>query len=75
MRRKADTRDSRIKRLTLTRAGESLVQRSFAAQTRVIKAMAAVMSDAELEQMDDLMSRVDGAIDGLTGSIRQDHNR
>jgi DNA-binding MarR family transcriptional regulator len=75
VRRKADPRDSRIKRLTLTRAGESLVQRSFAAQTRVIKAMAAVMSDAELEQMDDLMSRVDGAIDGLTGSIRQDHNR
>ncbi len=70
VRRRADPQDSRIKRLTLTRAGESLVQRSFAAQTRVIKAMVAVMSDDELGHMRDLMNRVDAAIDSLTASIR-----
>jgi DNA-binding MarR family transcriptional regulator len=70
VRRKADPQDSRIKRLTLTRAGESLVQRSFAAQARVIKAMAAVMTDDELANMRDLMNRVDDAIGRLTESIR-----
>ena len=65
VRRVPDPDDSRVKRLNLTRAGEALVQQSFAVQTRVIKAMAAVMSDDELEQTADLMGRVGDAIDQL----------
>ena len=65
VRRTADRDDSRVKRLSLTRAGEALVRQSFAVQTRVIKAMAAVMSDTELEQTADLMGRVGEAIDRL----------
>ena len=65
VRRVPDPKDSRVKRLRLTRAGEALVQQSFAVQTRVIKAMAAVMSDDELERTADLMGRVGEAIDQL----------
>lgn len=65
VRRTPDPEDSRNNRLTLTAKGEALVQESFALQNRVVKAMVAVMSDAELEQMADVMRRVSGAIDAL----------
>ena len=70
VRRITDPEDSRVKRLSLTRAGDALVRRSFAVQSKVIKAMASVMSDAELDRMADVMNRVDDAIDRLTGSAR-----
>ena len=70
VRRKSDAEDSRVKRLSLTRKGQALVQQSFAVQCKVIKAMASVMSDAELDRMADVMDRVDDAIDSLIGSIR-----
>lgn len=66
IRRKADADDSRIKRLSLTRSGTTLVCKSFAIQTRVITAMAEVMTDDELEQTADMMKRVGAAIDNLT---------
>ena len=65
VRRTPDPEDSRVKRLSLTRSGDALVCRSFAVQTRVIKAMTSVMSDAELEQTADLMGRVGEAVDRL----------
>ena len=65
VRRTSDPDDSRIKRLSLTRSGNALVERSFAVQTKVIKAMASVMSDEELEATADLMTRVGAAVDKL----------
>lgn len=63
--RASDPHDSRVNRLNLTRSGHSLVEKSFAVQTRVIKTMAAVMTDEELERTADVMNRVGTAIDEL----------
>jgi len=41
------------------------VQKSFAVQTRVIQAMASVLSDEELERTAETMTRVGDAIDEL----------
>ena len=65
IRRTPDSQDSRIKRLSLTRAGDALVKKSFAVQTRVIKAMTSVMTDEELEHTADIMGRVGAAVDQL----------
>lgn len=65
VRRTPDSDDSRIKRLSLTRSGTALVQKSFAVQTRVIHAMASVLSDEELERTAETMTRVGDAIDEL----------
>ena len=70
IRREPDPEDSRIKRLSLTRSGDALVQRSFAVQTRVISAMASVMSDDELEHTASVMTRVGEAIDQLIEKAR-----
>ena len=71
IRRTPDAEDSRIKRLSLTHSGNALVERSFAVQTRVIKAMVAVMSDEELEHTADIMGRVGAAVDQLIETGRQ----
>lgn len=68
--RTSDPCDSRINRLDLTRSGHELVEQSFALQTRVIRAMASVMTDEELEQTADVMSRVGAAIDELVEKSR-----
>ena len=65
VRRTPDAEDSRIKRLSLTRKGDELVQRSYTMQTRVINAMVSVMSNDELELTSDIMGRVGHAIDKL----------
>jgi DNA-binding MarR family transcriptional regulator len=65
--RTTDLEDSRVNRLNLSRSGRALVEKSFAVQTRVIKAMTSVMSDEELEFTSDLMNRVGAAIDELLG--------
>ena len=70
VRRTTDPDDSRVKRLSLTAAGHELVRASFAVQSKVVRAMASVMSDEELEHMTDIMSRVDGAIDRLVTGAR-----
>ncbi len=61
--RQTDPQDSRNKRLSLTPAGEKLVHQSFALQNQVVKAMTSVMTNAELQQMADVMARVTKAID------------
>lgn len=63
--RTSDPDDSRINRLNLTRSGYALVEKSFAVQSRVIDAMASVMTDDELERTADVMKRIDTAIDDL----------
>lgn len=68
--RTSDPEDSRVNRLELTRSGHALVERSFAVQTRVIKAMSSAMTDAELEMTGDIMTRVGAAIDELLGDSR-----
>ena len=68
--RTTDPEDSPVNRLNLSRSGGALVEKSFAVQTRVIKAMTSVMSDEELEFTSDLMSRVGAAIDELLGDSR-----
>ena len=68
--RSADSDDSRIKRLSLTFSGEALVEKSFSVQASVIKAMASVLTDDELELTGDIMSRVGSAVDQLTEKAR-----
>lgn len=65
VRRTPDPDDTRNKRVRLTRAGQALVRKSFALQNRVIKAMADVMSDGELEHTQAIMKRVGAAVDEL----------
>ena len=65
--RSSDPDDSRVNRLDLTPSGHELVEQSFALQTRVIRAMASVMTDEELEQTADIMTRVGAAVDALLG--------
>ena len=71
VRRTPDSRDSRIKRLSLTRRGTATVEASFAVQNRVIKAMASVMTDQELATTAGIMERVGGAIDQLIEAERR----
>lgn len=63
--RAPDPDDTRNKRVSLTRAGLALVERSFAVQNRVIRAMADVMSDEDLEHTQAVMRRVAAAVDRL----------
>ncbi len=70
VRRTRDPADSRIRRLSLTRSGDMLVEKSYAVQTRVVRAMASVMTDEELERMDDFMCRAGTAIDQLIDKAR-----
>lgn len=65
VRRTPDPADTRNKRVELTQAGQALVCKSFTVQNRVIKAMADVMSDADLEHTHAVMRRVGAAVDDL----------
>lgn len=65
--RSPDPDDSRIKRLTLTRSGDALVEKSFAVQARVVEAMTSVLTDEELEMTGDVMRRGGDAVDRLIG--------
>ena len=70
--RTPDTEDSRIKRLSLTRKGNELVQQSYARQTQVINAMVSILTDDQLELTADIMSRVGNAIDELIEKHQKD---
>lgn len=63
--READTADSRHKRLSLTDAGQELVEKSFARQNRIIDTMTSVMSDEDLVNTADVNRRVGRALDQL----------
>lgn len=65
VRRTPDPDDSRVNRLSLTQPGVTLVEKSFAEQTKVIQAMVSIMTDDELRQIDAIMHRVGDAIDRL----------
>ena len=65
VRRDPDPQDSRVRRLSLTPEGQALVKRSFAVQSRVVRAMVSVMSDEELELMTKVMERVSSSLDRL----------
>ena len=65
VRRAPDPADSRNNQLSLTPSGEKLVHKSFALQNRVVEAMVAVMTDAELEMIGDVMQRVSDSLDQL----------
>ena len=63
--READAADSRHKRLSLTDAGQELVEKSFARQNRIIDTMTSVMSDEDLVNTADVNRRVGRALDQL----------
>lgn len=69
--RRSDPLDSRVNRLELTRSGHALVEKSFAVQTRVVKAMESVLTDDELDFTADVMTRVGNAIDDLLNAKEQ----
>ena len=63
--RTPDAKDSRNKRLRLTRLGDTLVQKSFELQNRVVEAMTAVLTDADLARTHIVMRHVSDALDKL----------
>lgn len=63
--RDCDPKDTRNKCLSLTAAGKQLVEQSFERQNRIIAAMAAEMSDDDLERVGAVMGRVGKAMDAL----------
>ena len=63
--RTQDAQDGRNKNLHLTSRGERLVEQSYRLQNRVVDAMASELSDDDLARLDDVMRRVDAALDEL----------
>ncbi len=63
--RECDPADARNKCLGLTKAGHELVLKSFARQNEIIDAIAAVMSDDDLQRMAAISRRVGDALDEL----------
>ena len=58
LRREADTKDGRIKRLYLSDTGEPLAQQSMAIQDEIVALMMAPLSGDELAAMTQLSARV-----------------
>ncbi len=65
VRRECDPADARKKCLRLTEAGHALVLKSLARQNKIIDAMAAVMTDDDLERTAAVALRVSDALDQL----------
>ena len=63
LRRDADARDGRIKRLYLSPAGEALALQTLAIQDEIVSAMMAPLSDGELARMTELSERVAAQFD------------
>ncbi len=63
--RLSDPGDSRNKLISLTRSGHKLVERSFELQNRIVEAMAAELSDDDLQHLSDVMSRGSRALDAF----------
>jgi DNA-binding MarR family transcriptional regulator len=69
VRRDADPADARAKRLSLTRAGEALAQRTGAVQAEVVKLMAQALPAREMALVERAMNRVsDALVTTLTGA-------
>lgn len=65
VRREADVGDARVKRLTLTAAGEKIAARSLTVQSEVITAMVAGSADAELGFVTNVMEAVSARLEAL----------
>lgn len=65
LQRVSDPSDNRNKRLILSPDGEELVIRSLEKQNQVIKKMASVLTDNELEELERIMTRVGGVLDDM----------
>lgn len=63
--RECDPADARNKCLGLTEAGHELVLKSLARQNKIVEAMAAVMSDEDLERTAAIARRVSDVLDQL----------
>jgi len=58
VRRESDAADARVRRLYLSAAGNALARRTMKVQAEVVSAMATAVSDAEMNQVADVMNRV-----------------
>jgi DNA-binding MarR family transcriptional regulator len=65
VRREADARDARVKRLALTGAGMAIAAKSRKIQSEVVSAMVAGSSDAELEAVAAAMENVSARLEAL----------
>ena len=65
VRREADAADARVRRLYLSAAGSALARRTMKVQAEVVSAMAAAVSDAEMDQVADVMNRVSVQLNAL----------
>lgn len=63
--READSKDGRIKRLSLTAAGAALAVQTLAIQREIIGVMTAPLSDQELELLSEVSARVVGELRAL----------
>jgi DNA-binding MarR family transcriptional regulator len=63
LRREADAKDGRIKRLYLSASGEPLAQQSMAIQDEIVGLMMAPLSDRELATMSELSERVSAQLE------------
>ncbi|MBT8071726.1 MAG: MarR family transcriptional regulator [Gammaproteobacteria bacterium] len=70
VKRRTDPDDSRNKLISLTQSGRKLVQKSFTLQNRIVEVMAAELSEDDLENIADVMGKVDRALDQLEGDSK-----
>ena len=68
VRRDADAADARVKRLTLTRAGAALAQRTMAVQNERVATMTAGYPAAELARIEATMNEVGARLGALLAS-------
>ena len=65
LRREADAKDGRIKRLSLTKTGTALAEQTLAIQNEIIGHMTAPLSDQELSGLTELSERVVAQLEAL----------
>lgn len=65
VRRDADAADARVKRLSLTKAGAALAQRTMAVQNEIVATMTAGYPPAELARLEAMMNEVGARLGAL----------
>ena len=60
--RSADALDARVKRLTLTEEGQRQAERMLQVQHEVVSAMASPLTSEELQQLTEMMSKVNSSL-------------
>ncbi len=71
VRRDVDAADARVRRLFLTLAGQKLARQTLQIQSEVLAAMAAPVSNAELDAVEDVMQRVSVQLEALRDANQQ----